>query len=432
MYAKHLVDWVFCQTDLVIEGVLSCLGPRDLCVFVHMVVNARVSCYNIAAWQEYYWVTRQDTSCNDGVRFDRWFGGHTRLCLCNQSDNAYTKFACGERLLGLKSDSLWQQEMCYHDIGRVMWAGPTHVGSGTRHTLVVYRSGMVGVLASTMHRGWLVHPIHMPLTTSIQPVGIGSALQARGGVKQCVTFVGDNQFIGILCGRNMIVVRRTMAPQVCGTWYIASPLMLARRVAVCSTSRLVFAACSTGVLFVQRYQDQFAQQTRAHFVTIDRGNEVLGNRSVAMVAVLVPGVVLVRDYVSPRKLCAVRVDEKNGALKACVVARLELDTACAVRDLITLRYDRGVGVVCYRTEDVNRMSLWAATIQNTHNGSQKLNIRCLHTWHECPDGHVVDIAGRKSEPWLVAGGGRMWRTGSPGVLLAQSGKGSARRVWWRE
>ena len=82
---------------------------------------------------------------------------------------------------------------------------------------------------------------------------------------------------------------------------------------MCSVSRLVFAACSTGVLFVQRYHDRFAEQTGAHFVTISRGHELLGNRSVAMVAVLGPGVALVRDYASPRKLCAVRVRHPAGA-----------------------------------------------------------------------------------------------------------------------
>ena len=68
--------------------------------------------------------------------------------------------------------------------------------------------------------------------------------------------------------------------------------MLARRVAVCSVTRTVFAACSTGVLFAQRYRDAATDFTRAHFVSVDRGNEVLGNRAVALVAVLQPGVVL--------------------------------------------------------------------------------------------------------------------------------------------
>ena len=424
---------MFCQTDLLIESVLSCLGPRDLCVFVHMVMHDNLSPCDLVALQDYYWVTRRDTACHHGVCFDRWFGGCTRLCLCNRPDNPYTRFACRERLLGLRTDSAWHQEMCYHDIGPVVWAGPTHVTAGVRHTVVVYRSGMVGVLGSAVHNGWLVHPVQMPLTRLLHPPAAGGGTQLGRGVTQCVPFVGDGQYIGILCGRNMVVVRRSLAPQVCGTWYIASPLMLARRVAVCSTSRLVFAACSTGVLFVQRYHDRFAEQTGAHFVTIDRGHEVMGNRSVAMVAVLGPGVALVRDYASPRKLSAVRVDETNGPMRADIVAHLEMDAACIVCELVTLRYGRGVGVACYRADDLGCMSLWAVSMVITMDGSETLVAKCLHPWHRCPEGHVVDVAGPQREPWLVAGGGRMWRTGSPGVLLAQSGTGSesARRVCWR-
>ena len=208
-----LVYRVFCQTDLLIESVLSCLRPRDLCVFVHMVLNANKCGCDVVAWQNYYWVTRKDTACHHGVCFDRWFGGHTRLCLCNGSDTPYTQLACRERLLGLKTDNSWHQEMTYRDIGPVMWAGPTHVTAGVRHTVVVYRYGMVGVLSSAVHHGWLMRPVQMPLTRLLHPTSTGSLTAARRGVTQCVSFVGDNQYIGILCGRNMVVVRRTLTPR---------------------------------------------------------------------------------------------------------------------------------------------------------------------------------------------------------------------------
>lgn len=421
-----VVHRLFCQTNLVIEHVLACLGPRDLCVFAHMVTRRAAWC-NTKAWQDFYWVTRRDTACRHGVCFDRWFGGHTGLCLCRRPDDACARFACHERLRGLKADISWHEHMAYNNLGPVEWAGPTHGTVGTHHTIVIYRQGMVGVLGGTVHHGWLMHPVHMPLFRALH-LGTGHGTIPWQRVTQCVPFIGDTQYIGVLCGRHMVVLRRSVAPQVCGTWYIGSSLMLARRVAVCSVTRLVFAACSTGVLFVQRYDDRVNWS-----VSVDRGHEVLGNRSVALVAVLRPGVVLVRDYACSRRLRAVRVDATSATRGGETLAQLDMGHACAVHELVTLRYNRGVGVVCHRADDVGVMSLWAVTTKRAADGAARLVARCLHPWHRCPDGRVVDVAGVDREPWLVAGGGNMWRTGSCGVLMVQPGDkpASARRVCWR-
>ena len=59
--------------------------------------------------------------------------------------------------------------------------------------------------------------------------------------------------------------------------------------------------------------------------------------------------------------------------------------------------------------------------------------RCLQPWHRCPNGKLVDIADHDGEPWLVGGGGNMWRTGSEHVIMVQSNRGAttARRVCWQ-
>ena len=425
---------VFCQTDLVVEHVLCHLEARDLCVFVHMVMPASNKMCNVKTWQDFYWLKRKDTACNDGVCFDRWFGGHTGLCQCRGPKDACALFACERRLMGLKADVSWHEHMAYNSLGPVEWAGPTHGTVGTHHTIVIYRQGMVGVLGGTVRHGWLMHPVHMPLTRVQHPGSVlGGLTGSRQMVTQCVPFIGDTQYVGVLCGRHMVVLRRSVSPQVCGTWYIASALMLARRVAVCSVTRMVFAACSTGVLFAQRYRDVAADLTSAHFVSVDRGNEVLGNRSVALVAVLQPGVVLVRDYASPGTLKAVRVDHTKVPYAGKVVAQLVMDAACFVQQLVTLRYSRGVGVVCHRRDDVGVMSLWAVTTKRALDDGVRLVARCVQPWHRCPDGRVIDVAGVDREPWLAAGGGNVWRTGSCGVLMVQSGDkpASARRVCWQ-
>ena len=181
-----------------------------------------------------------------------------------------------------------------------------------------------------------------------------------------------------------------------------------------------------------RYHDRFAEQTGEHFVTIDRGRELLGKRSVTMVAVLSAGVVLVRDYASPRKLRAVRVDDTDGPIRADIMAHLEMDAACVVCELVTLRYGRGVGVVCYGADDLECMSLVGE--RGNHTGRVgALVAKCLHPWHRCPDDHVVDVTGPEREPWLVSGGGT-WRTGRRGVAGAVGqgcGVGAACVVaWW--
>lgn len=424
----NVADRVFCSTDVVINHVLPCLGARDLCVFVHMLAPLRCT-WPTKNWQKYFWVTRKDTACADGARFNQWFGGHTGLCQCDRADNACTRFACQQRLLRLRCDTTWQQNAAYHDFGPIAWAGPTTGTGPRRDTLVVYKQGMVGVLGWATHHGWLLHPVHMPLGRLLYSTT--GAQRWRRGITQCVPF---DQHIGVLCGRNMVVLRRTTAPYLCGTWHIGSALMLPRRVAICATSRLVFAACTTGVLFVQKYANTQAALTGADFVTLDRGFEALGNRSVAMVALLRPGVVLVRDYATTKALRAVQVccTGEHSPHTVTVVAHHSMPQDCVVQELVTLRYQKGVGVVCHKTDDIGVMALWSVSALRNDDGSMRLVAKCLQPWHRCPNGVLVDIANYDSQPWLVGGSGNMWRTGAEHVIMVQSNRGAttARRVCW--
>ena len=111
-----------------------------------------------------------------------------------------------------------------------------------------------------------------------------------------------------------------------------------------------------------------------------------------------------------------------------VVAQLVMDDACFVQQLVTLRYSRGVGVVCHRRDDVGVMSLWAVTTKRALYDGVRWSPG-VQPWHKCPTaGSLTLQASTASLGWRLAvatcGAGVMRR--ADGAVGRQASVGASR------
>lgn len=390
----------------ILHAVLDFLAPMDLYVVARQV-NAELT----AQVDTYYWKWRWDTACVAGMRLNAWFGACTGMCRCVAADSWRTQLACTERLHSINmEDNVWQPSVAAQSLlyGKVAWAGPIadrNLPHKCRHTVVVCQNGDVGVLGNSPSQGWLMHPVHNPnVLCMLQPV------HRNAFVRKCVLF--HSFFLGVLCGRYMAVIRLSVMPVVYAKWTLGTSLALAVDVAVCDQTQTVFSACASGVLCVQKYAYQ------EHSMNISQAYEVLPNRSVRMVAVMdASGTVLARDYNNPRLLRLLRLQGDRSDTEVITVDTHALASACCVVQLVPLRFDKGVGVVCERADDTRRMCWYLASCIN---GQLCVKMQAPG-WHACPDGRLVDVGPETEHPRLVAGGGMLWPTGDKNTVLVQPG-----------
>ena len=198
---------VFCQTDLVVEHVLCHLEARDLCVFVHMVMPASNRCA-MSKRGRILLVETQNTACNDGVCFDRWFGGHTGLCQCRGPKDAWS-VCVRAQTDGTQGRRFWHEHMAYNSLGQL--SGPTRTARSARTT----RSSLPprhGRRAGRHRASRVADARHMPLTRCCTRDPCGRFDKSATWC-QCVPFIGDTQYVGVLCGRHMVVLRRSVSPR---------------------------------------------------------------------------------------------------------------------------------------------------------------------------------------------------------------------------
>ena len=419
-------------------AVLDFLSPMEVYVVARQVSNKL-----LLQVDEYYWKWRKDTACVAGMRLNAWFGGCTRMCRCTHAGSCVNQVQCVERLHSVTTEDCvwWHTGFCRTDCVRchqtgsefvkVAWAGPVvdqNLPPRYWHTVVVCHNGDVGVLGNSPNQGWLMHPVHNPnilrMLNAAQNNGAG-----RLCIRKCVKFA--SLFVGVLCGRHMIIIRLCATPVVYAKWIIGTSIAVAVDVAVCDQTQTVFSACSSGVLCVQKYK--YLQHTDVHpgssLMGISKATPVLENRSVRMVAKTnAAGVVLVRDYCNPRLLKLLKLQDCGTMVE---IATATLPRTCVVVQLVALRFGRGVGVVCQKSDDTRRMCWWIASgAEAAAAGTRavKLTLRMQDPgWHACPDGRLVDVGPKTEHPMLVAGGGMLWPTGDYNMLLVQPGTNNVPR-----
>ena len=398
--------------------VLDFLGPMDVYTAARQVNTVLVK-----QMHTYYWKWRTDTACVAGMRLNAWFGACTGMCRCVSAESWRTQLACTERLhcIGM-ADGVWNPGAARGNSlsdAKVAWAGPIvdrNLPPKCRHTMVVCRNGDMGVLGNSPHQGWFMHPVHNP-----NLIGMLQPQFGRQSVRKCVPF--GKLFLGVLCGCYMVVVRLSVMPLVYAKWTLGTSVALAVDVAVCDQTQTVFSACTSGVLCVQKYalQDNGAEtqgNASVIFMQISQAHEVLPNRSVRMVAMMnAPRTVLARDYNNPRLLQLLRLQGDNTDATVTTMDTHVLEAACSVVQLVPLRCDKGVGVVCERFDDTSRMCWFLASCVG-----DRLRVQLQAPgWHACPDGRLVDVGPETEHPRLVAGGGMFWPTGDNNTLLVQPG-----------
>lgn len=399
----------------VLLGVLDFLGALDVYAVARQV-NARLS----VQLETYYWKSRTDTACVAGMRLNAWFGGSTGLCRCKNPSLSLEQLACTERLQNVTvQHTIWSAYGVRQTGWNVAWAGPTvdyNLPPQCRHTVVVCENGGIGVLSNSMHQGWLLHPVHMINVLRIAHAPMHPANSVRYAHKLRKFVVFGAFFLGMLCGQHMIVLRLSVMPVVYANWALGTPLTRAVDVAVCDATRAVVSACSTGVLCVQRYRfnDDRMESSSTTGMQITAATEAMPNRSVRMLAVMhESGLVLARDYANPRLLRLLRLHDDDTVSE---VDRVALKMRCTIVQLATLRFGRGVGVVCERADDTASMCWFVASV--AHNNALIVQLQAPG-WQRCPEGRLVDVGPASEHARLVSGGGMLWETGDPGTLLAQ-------------